>query len=103
MSCSKVTCRRRGCYVMKLAATLFLAMKEGLNTPGKGSEAMEYPWGCARLGQEYLRRTRPPDVQRASYTNQQLIKAEGQSKAALGNLAVGHARVHTELISYSLW
>ncbi|KPA79599.1 Dcl2, dicer-like protein [Leptomonas pyrrhocoris] len=81
---NNVANRRRGRYVIKLAATLFLAMQADFNTPGRCSDAMAYLWGHTRLAQEYLRRNRPLRTPCASYTSQQLIKAEGQWKAALG-------------------
>jgi hypothetical protein len=80
-----VASQRRGRFVIKLAATLFLAGHDDFDTPGKCAVAMSHLWGHTRLGEEYLRHSNYPCAPKLPYTSQQLAKAENQWKAALGN------------------
>ncbi|KAK7200321.1 hypothetical protein NESM_000085400 [Novymonas esmeraldas] len=93
---NNVARRRRGRFVIKMAAALYLATLPAYDTPSKCSEAVSYLWGHTRLAQEYLQRTRPRISQLSlreeaatatatmAYTSQQLRVAEGKWKAHLG-------------------
>nr|ASL05639.1 dicer 2 [Crithidia fasciculata] len=82
---NNVASRRRGRFVIKLAATLFLATLDDFDSPGRCATAMNSLWGHVSLALEYLRRRQPPGVPCPAYTSQQLTKAESQWKASLGN------------------
>ncbi|KAG5477003.1 hypothetical protein LSCM1_05337 [Leishmania martiniquensis] len=82
--------RRRGRFVIKMAAALYLATLPAYDTPGKCAEAMSYLWGHRRLALEYLRRTQArqrrvvEEAEAPPYTVQQLRVAESKWKAHLG-------------------
>nr|AOA52377.1 dicer 2 [Crithidia acanthocephali] len=92
--------QRRGRFVIKLAATLFLATQDDYDTPEKCAAAISSLWSHTQLAHEYLRRTRLPGSFCPTYTTQQLTAAEGMWKAALGHRVLephGFARCWQEL------
>lgn len=89
-SASHVAARRRGRFVIKLAAALYLAQLPHFDTPAKCTTAMSYLWGHERLGLEYLRRSGlwgarfSPAGAPPTFSPQQINVAESRWKARLG-------------------
>ncbi|KAI5690305.1 hypothetical protein MNV84_04467 [Leishmania braziliensis] len=101
--------RRRGRFVIKMAAAMYLATLPAYDTPGKCAKAMSYLWSHHRLALEYLRRTQQHQTQAVrgagarSYTSEELRVAEAKWKAHFGEqvlLPDGFQRSWDEIVPF---